>query len=458
MGDYTERIKTYVDSALNFSSLGIGHRKQGKVRDIYDVDKYLLLVTTDRVSAFDRVLADVPLKGQVLNQVSAWWFEQTKHIIPNHVVAVPDPNIVLSKKCKVFPIEFVVRGYITGTTSTSMWTNYAKGMRSYCGHELPDGLVQNSKLEKNLVTPTTKDDFHDRLISPEEIMNEGWMTKEEWEYCSQKALELFAFGQAEAAKRGLILVDTKYEMGVQQTENGPVITLVDEIHTPDSSRYWIQDTYQQRLAAGQAPDNIDKDILRRWYNEHCDPYKDEVLPKAPTELIVTLAQRYIQLFELITGETFKFPSPEDTDLNKRMDKNLRASIIGDLYENSKKVHIFFDSGVGPKAVEETTKAFSETGCSYEIFFGSEDPKDLLDALSKSEQELVEKNIRVVNVVRSASSLGSFVATNQKFPTIFCPILDRNATLECLTEHGSVPLVISLDVTGCAACAAKILNL
>lgn len=322
--------KDYIRSRLNLTikdtdltSLGL-NKVAGKVRDVYSSpkDDYVVLVTTDRISAFDRILAHIPCKGQVLSEVSAWWFSKTADIVPNHILATPDPNVVIGKKCNVFPIEFVVRGYITGTTSTSMWTNYAKGVREYCGLTLPEGLVQNQRLDKPVVTPTTKEVEHDRLISPYEIVSEGWMLQEDYEYCAAKALELFARGQEIASRNGLILVDTKYEFG---HDSSGTIMVVDEIHTPDCSRYWLVDTYAEKFASGKAPDSIDKDVLRRWYNEHCDPYKDTTLPAAPEELIITVATRYIELFERITGEEFKLSSSE-TNPSDRIFTNVASWI------------------------------------------------------------------------------------------------------------------------------------
>lgn len=278
----------------------------GKVRDIYVFQDHVLLISTDRQSAFDRSLASIPYKGRVLTLTSIWWFQATQHIIPNHFITSPHPSTMLCKKCKVFPVEFVVRGYITGSTSTSMWTNYSKGVRDFCGNQLQDGWKQHQKLPYNMCTPTTKDDIHDELISGQQVVRSGRMTQEEWNYCEQKALELFAFGQQEAAKRGLILVDTKYEFGIDPETNR--ILLIDEIHTPDSSRYWIAHSYEERMAQGLTPENIDKEFLRLWFKEHCDPYNDAVLPEAPRDLVIELSRRYILLYELITGTRFEFPS------------------------------------------------------------------------------------------------------------------------------------------------------
>ncbi|KAF1336562.1 Phosphoribosylaminoimidazolesuccinocarboxamide synthase, partial [Globisporangium splendens] len=298
----------------------------GKVRDIYVFPDTVLLISTDRQSAFDRQLASIPYKGRVLTMTSAWWFNATRHIVPNHVLASPHPSVMLCKKCTVFPVEFVVRGYITGSTSTSMWTNYKNGSRDFCGHKLAEGYVQHQKLPENLVTPTTKDDVHDELISGEEIVRSGRMTQQQWDYCSQKALELFAFGQQQAAARGLILVDTKYEFGMDNATGE--ILLIDEIHTPDSSRYWLAHSYEARMAQGLSPENIDKEFLRLWFKDHCDPYKDEVLPDAPQDLVLELSRRYILLYELITGGKFAFPDESDgkTDAQQELLAALQTAL------------------------------------------------------------------------------------------------------------------------------------
>ncbi len=318
---YKDRIKAELNNTLTETALsgGFSNRRIGKVRDQYDFGDKVALITTDRQSAFDRVLASIPFKGQVLNLTSAWWFDQTKDIIPNHVIDIPDPNVTLAKKCDVFPIEFVVRGYITGSTSTALWTVYNNGDREYCGNTLPEGLVKNQKLKANMLTPTTKEEHHDRPIAPDEIVSEGWMTKEDWDYCNYKAQKLFSFGQKKAAENGMILVDTKYEMG--RDEDG-TIRLIDEIHTPDSSRYWIAETYDERMAVGQNPQNVDKEFLRLWFVDNCDPYNDETLPDAPEELVAELSSRYIYLYETIAGVAFPFPSVGKPVL-ERINENLK---------------------------------------------------------------------------------------------------------------------------------------
>lgn len=286
--------------------------KTGKVRDQYtftaSVDrnvqpsKMLAMVTTDRQSAFDRVLAAIPYKGAVLNLVSAWWFDRTKHIVPNHVLAVPHPNVTIARPCKPFPVEFVVRAYITGSTDTSLWKNYQKGVRNYCGIQFPDGLRKNQKLPQIVLTPTTKEELGDRPISPQQIIDEGLMSQRDWQACADAALALFKFGQQVASQNGLILVDTKYEFG---KDDDGTIRLIDEIHTPDSSRYWLSTSYQSRLAKGEEPESIDKEFLRLWFVDNCDPYdKSKQLPDAPAHLVDELSRRYIMLYELITGSSF----------------------------------------------------------------------------------------------------------------------------------------------------------
>ena len=320
--NYKKRISLELNNCLTETSFLKGNKRTGKVRDQYDVGDKIALITTDRQSAFDRVLASIPFKGQVLNQTSAWWFKKTEHIVANHLIEMPDPNVVIAKKCKVIPIEFVVRGYITGSTSTSLWTVYNSGDREYCGNKLPEGLIKNQKLDDNMLTPTTKEEHHDRPISPKDIIKEGWMTKEDWGFCSKIALDLFSFGQKVAAEHGMILVDTKYEMGVDESGN---ILLIDEIHTPDSSRYWIKNTYEQRIKNGLEPENVDKEFLRLWFVDNCDPYNDDELPPAPNDLVVELSNRYIYLYETITGESFPMPVKGEL-IENRITNNLKEYI------------------------------------------------------------------------------------------------------------------------------------
>jgi len=281
---------------------GLGERYEGKVRDNYSKDGRRLVVVTDRISAFDRILGTVPLKGQVLNRLAAWWFERTSAVAKNHFLSTPDPNVLECVECRPLPVEMVVRAYITGSTSTSMWTHYAAGERVFCGHALPDGLVKNQRLERPLLTPATKapKGAHDVSASREEILARGDITAAEFDRAAELALALFAAGQQTCAERGLILVDTKYELGVDPSGN---ILVIDEIHTPDSSRFWIASTYAERFGAGQDPEPLDKDFVRRYYTALGYRGDGEPAP-LPDDVRVGAAMRYIEAYERITGEAF----------------------------------------------------------------------------------------------------------------------------------------------------------
>eukprot|EP00850_Spirogloea_muscicola_P017824 SM000157S02054 [mRNA] locus=s157:60862:63489:+ [translate_table: standard] len=295
---------------------------EGKVRDVYDAGEYMVMVTTDRQSAFDRLLASVPFKGQVLNETSAWWFTNTRSIAANAFVSAPDPNVTIARKCSMFPVEFVVRAFVTGSTSTSLWTVYNQGMRTYCGNALPEGLRKNDQLACNILTPTTKAEDHDEPVNPEQIVDRGLMTKVDFENVKTKALALFLCGQQVAARHGLILVDTKYEFG--KSEGGDIL-LADEIHTPDSSRYWLAASYNERHAAGLEPQSIDKEFLRLWFKENCDPYRDKALPDAPASLVAEVSWRYILLYESITGLPFVAPKLQE-DVHDRIARNVNDAL------------------------------------------------------------------------------------------------------------------------------------
>lgn len=310
------------ETNLHLTVPGLSSKTRGKVRDIYEGGDHLVLVTTDRQSAFDRVLASIPFKGQVLNETSLWWFNRTQHITANAVVSAPDKNVTIAKKCSVFPVEFVVRGYVTGSTDTSLWTVYNNGVRNYCGNVLPEGMVKNQKLPANILTPTTKAADHDVPITPEEIVNHGLMSQADYDEVSKKALALFEYGQIVAAEHGLILVDTKYEFG---KGNDGTILLLDEVHTPDSSRYWISHSYEERFSSGLEPENVDKEFLRLWFKDNCNPYEDEVLPDAPDELVSELAWRYIFLFETITKTKFQIPEMKES-IHDRISRNVSTAL------------------------------------------------------------------------------------------------------------------------------------
>jgi phosphoribosylaminoimidazole-succinocarboxamide synthase len=299
---------------------GLGERYQGKVRDNYSKDGRRFIVVTDRISAFDRILGTIPFKGQVLNRLAAWWFEKTKDIAKSHFVRVPDPNVLECVECKPLPVEMVVRAFITGSTSTSMWTHYAKGVRTFCGHELPEGLVKNQRLERPLLTPATKAPLgeHDVSASREEILAQCDISAADFDRAAEMSLALFAAGQKICAERGLILVDTKYELG--KTASGEIV-LIDEVHTPDSSRFWIEGTYAERFAAALDPEPLDKDFVRRYYTA-LDYRGDGEPPALPNEVRIGAAKRYVEAFERITGESFE---PNTEPPLPRIARNLGVS-------------------------------------------------------------------------------------------------------------------------------------
>jgi phosphoribosylaminoimidazole-succinocarboxamide synthase len=287
-------------SATDFPNLGTKY--EGKVRDNYTRDGDRFIVTTDRISAFDRVLGTVPFKGQVLNRLAAYWFDKTKDIAENHMKGVPDPNVLQCVECEPILVEMVVRAYVTGSTQTSIWTHYEKGARTFCGHRLPDGLKKNQKLDAPLLTPTTKapKGEHDVSGSREEILATGHVTSRDFDAAAEVAQRLFLAGQKMCAARGLILVDTKYELG--KTKDGRVV-VIDEIHTPDSSRFWMASTYEERFARGEDPEPLDKDFVRRHFTNM--GYRgDGPPPELPDDVRIGAARRYIEAYERITSEPF----------------------------------------------------------------------------------------------------------------------------------------------------------
>jgi phosphoribosylaminoimidazole-succinocarboxamide synthase len=299
---------------------------RGKVRDNYDLpDGRRIIIATDRLSAFDRIITAIPCKGQVLTQLARFWFDATQDICPNHVIEYPDPNVVVCHRLDILPVEIVVRDYLTGTTGTSIWPMYKAGRREIYGIRFPDGLHENQKLPSTIITPTTKaaQGGHDEAVTPNEIIGRGLLTSKQWQAVSSAALALFARGREIAGERGLILVDTKYEFGVDPAGR---IVLADEIHTPDSSRYWVRSSYEQRFAAGQPPETLDKDFLRRWVAARCNPYRDPI-PEIPSEVILETARRYIDTFETITGQAFVLPDP-NVPVLERIRVNLRSYLNG----------------------------------------------------------------------------------------------------------------------------------
>ncbi len=305
--------------ALGETNLPLPNKQSGKVRDWYDLyNGQRLIVTTDRLSAFDRILARVPYKGQVLNQLSAWWFAQTKDIIPNHLISIPDPNAAIVRKVNPLPVEVIVRGYITGVTTTALWYRYSIGERNIYGYDFPEGLKKNQALPEPIITPTTKggETGHDERLTCAEVIEKGLLDEKTWTHVQAAALAIFKRGQEVANKAGLILVDTKYEFGI--APDGSVM-LIDEVHTPDSSRYWKADTYQAKFNAGEEPENFDKEFVRIAYAEK--GYRgDGEIPSMPNELWAAASERYITIYEMLTGKTFEagmYP------IEERLLKNLK---------------------------------------------------------------------------------------------------------------------------------------
>ena len=320
LNDTQSIIENCLENAT-FSQLP-GHQP-GKVRESYDLpDGRRIMIATDRQSAFDKVLTAVPFKGQVLNQTAMFWFDKTKDICPSHVIEAPDPNIVIAKRLDMLKIEMIVRDYMTGSTETSIWPMYERGERVLYGHKFPEGLIKNQKLPGTILTPTTKASMgeHDAPITAVEIVEQGLLSQKQWDKLAELSLAIFNRGREISNENGLILVDTKYEFGLDLDGE---ITIADEIHTPDSSRFWIKESYDERLKAGKEPESLDKEFLRLWIKERCDPYNDPI-PEIPAETLIEFSNKYIKLYEQVTGE--KFIKPD-------MSKNIRTR-IQDCLENT----------------------------------------------------------------------------------------------------------------------------
>jgi len=313
-------IAAIPDALLRVDLPGFGPRLEGKVRDIYIRDGRRILVTTDRVSAFDRVLGAIPFKGQVLNQLSAWWFDQVSDVVANHVQSVPDPNVTIAAEAEALPVEVIVRGYITGVTSTALWTLYSQGVPRPYGLDLPPGLRKNDPLPQPVITPTTKASGpggHDERLTSAEVVERGLVEPKLWDEVQQAALAIFQRGQEVARRAGLILVDTKYEFGLIDGK----LALIDEVHTPDSSRFWVAESYERGRAGfdtpptgldtaqtptrptEQEPESFDKEFLRLWFV--AQGYRGDGQPPAmPPEFVAQVAQRYIAAYERLTGLAF----------------------------------------------------------------------------------------------------------------------------------------------------------
>jgi phosphoribosylaminoimidazole-succinocarboxamide synthase len=294
-----------------FEASDLGKHYKGKVRENFHLDDEIIMVTTDRVSAFDHVLGTIPFKGQILTEIANFWFDKTRNIAPNHIISSPDPQVLIARKADTLPVEVIVRGYITG----SLWREYSKGINGQYGFVLPDGLKMNQKFTEPILTPSTKAQYglHDEPISRDAIVSD-LVTEAVYSQAEEYAIQLFAAGQKWAAEQGLILVDTKYEFGLVDGE----LIVIDEIHTPDSSRYWLADEYESRYKAGEKQNMLDKENIRQWLIEK--GFSGEGTPPELTEEIrIFLAEQYVELFEILTGKSFE---PMVGDVNERILKNL----------------------------------------------------------------------------------------------------------------------------------------
>lgn len=303
----------------SITAKGLGKKSSGKVRDWYTKNNLRILIATDRISAFDRVLGLIPFRGAVLTKLSQFWFEKTRDIVQNHMIGTIDANVMLVSECQALPVEVVIRSYITGVTDTSLWKKYSDGQRIIYGIKFPEGLVKNQKLKKPVITPTTRGTGaggHDEPITREEIVKRKLVSQDIWQQIEKVAIKLFERGLQIAEKGGLILADTKYEFGLDK--NGKLI-LIDEIHTPDSSRYWIKKTYAQMLKKGEEPENYDKEFMRLWFKKQGYTGKGKI-PKMPNDLIVKIATRYMSVYEKLSGEKF------DIDLSVSPQKRILASL------------------------------------------------------------------------------------------------------------------------------------
>jgi len=317
-------VQKQIPKTLERTDLGMGERVEGKVRDNYLTgDGRRFIVVTDRLSAFDRVITTLPFKGQVLNRAAAFWFDLTRDQVPNHMLRVPDPCVMEVTECAIFPVEMVVRSYLTGVTSTAIWTHYSRGKRVFCGHKLPDGLKKNEPLPGPILTPSTKAAHggHDISAAREELLDMGVITAKDFDALASLSMTLFSIGQAHCAKNGVILVDTKYEFG--RTPDGRIV-VADEVHTPDSSRFWLAETYEARLRKGEEPEGFDKEYVRRWLADQGFT-GDGRIPHIPDDVRVEAAMRYILALEKITGLPFE---PDTVDPLPRIRRNLSSSRPG----------------------------------------------------------------------------------------------------------------------------------
>lgn len=428
---------------------GFGNKYHGKVRDFYIKSNQRILITTDRISAFDRVLGLIPHKGQVLNQLAAFWFDKTKDIIANHMLTAPDPNVMVGKNCQAYPIEMIVRSYISGSTITSLWYNYFKGKREIYGLKFPNGLKKNQKLPQPVITPTTRgtgSGGHDEKISKKEIIKRKIIDKKNYEKMEKAALALFKRGSEICKKAGIILVDTKYEFG---DYNGQ-LTLIDEIHTPDSSRFWVKNTYAEKFKKGLEPENFDKEFFRLWYSKR--NYRGNgTPPKMPETFITKVSKRYIDIYEMITGN--KFESTR-SNVQKRIKANL-AYLLD-------QVVIVAGSQRDKDFVKIMENELSTKKINFRSFYASahKEPQEVLKIIDRYQK--LNKKIVFITLAGRSNALSGFVAANSPFPVIACPpfkdkldyLVNIHSTLQM---PSGVPVMAVIDPQNAVLAAERILG-
>ena len=455
LNDLKSRIQYYEKNllimAVNNVSIDLNKIKSGKVRDLYEyADDNILISHTDRLSSFDRNICDIRGKGNILCLLTKWWFDRTNHIIPNHVVKMIDTCLVV-KKCSVIPIEFVVRGYITGSTSTSLWTHYNRGERTYCGISFPDGLRKNQRLDTPVLTPTTKDE-HDEPLSCEDIVSRGILSQEDLDFIKGKAMELFTYGQQVSEERGLILVDTKYEFGRDSDGN---IILIDEVHTCDSSRFWKKSSYDVLFNARKEPEKLDKDSVRDYVKSVCDPYDlSKEIPTIPADHLERVYNCYKELYEALTSDKIKFRCPYTQEsLLKVFQVNSNQNVViifsGSTSDDS---HI--------KKIEKECDSFNIDHHSF-VCSAHKETQRLLDIITELESDSRRKIY--VTVAGRSNALSGVVACNVKSPVIACPpfkdkmdmMVNVHSSLQCPSK---TPVMTILEPNNVAITCRRIFDL
>jgi phosphoribosylaminoimidazole-succinocarboxamide synthase len=461
---YTRHNDIGFNSMKNKDNITYHLVQKGKVRDVYDIGHGLLgILHSNRLSSFDRYICDVPHKGHILTETSAFWFKKINdHLnIPNHYL-YSKKNMMIVKKCTPFPIEVIVRGYITGNTSTSLWTHYDKGVRDYCGITFPDGLKKNQKLENNVITPTTKGEV-DELITGIDIIDRKIMTEKQWKDISRMALQLFEYGQEYANERGFILVDTKYEFGLDSNNN---IMLIDEVHTCDSSRYWIKLSYADRFAKGEEPEKYDKDIIRDYIKLNIkNPYLETKFD-IPLNKVQDTSYIYNKFYKILTEDDL---NPDKTyEMMDVMNVNENKEIINYYYNH---IHYLYAPHLvilsGSKSDNEHVhkiKQFAKKSSimvHHHVCSAHKNTQGVLDILNKYNSK--KGKIIFVTVAGRSNALSGVVASNTEYPTIACPPFENkldmatniNSTLQC---PSNVPVMTILEPCNVVLSAIKIFTL